>query len=334
MGNIDIGIIGAGGFGLALANLFSQRHAVTLWVHSKENYENISKYGKSENYLKDIEINKNITLTQSIEEAVKNKNIIIIAVPSFAFKDTSCELSKYVKDNQIIVIATKGLERESGKTMSEVAKSIMPNVKHILTISGPSHAEEVAKGLPTAVVIADSLGVSEYIRDYFMMPPKFRVYSLSDQKGVEIAGALKNIIAIAGGIIDGLELGDNTKAALITRGLTEIKRFAIHKGALAETIYGLAGVGDLIVTCSSKLSRNNRLGFSLAKGKTYEEIQKENCGQVAEGVYAVQAAEKYSREHNISMPITKAVYDVLFNKLTPREAIKELMSRTSKDENE
>lgn len=334
MGSIDISIIGAGGFGLALANLFSERHSVTLWVHSKENYQSLTEYGGNDNYLKDVKINKNVSFTMSVEEAAKNKNVIIISVPSFAFTETCNKLSKYAKESQIIIIATKGLERESGKTMSEAAKNIMPNVNHILTISGPSHAEEVAKGLPTAVVIADSLGVSEYIRDYFMMPPKFRVYSSSDQKGVEIGGALKNIIAIAGGIVDGLRLGDNAKAALITRGLIEMKRFVVHKGGLPETIYGLSGAGDLIVTCSSKLSRNNRLGFSLAKGKTYEQIQKENHGQVAEGVYAVQAAQKYAKKNNISMPITNAVYDVLFNKLNPKEAIKELMGRTSKDENE
>ena len=233
---------------------------------------------------------------------------------------------------QIIISATKGLDRNTGKTMSEVARSIISGEVNILTLSGPSHAEEVAKGVPTAVVIGGEKGVSEYVRDTLTVPPKFRIYNSTDQKGVEIGGALKNIIAIAGGIVDGLNLGDNTKAALITRGLHEIVRFALSKGARIDTMYGLSGIGDLIVTCSSGLSRNNRLGRELAKGKKYQDVIANSHGQVAEGVYATTAAYEYAQKNNIYMPITEAIYNILFNNANIQETLKELMSKDAKSE--
>lgn len=327
-----VAIIGAGGWGLALANIFSEKHHIKVWVHSEESYNNLNKFHKNDNYLNNIELNKEIQFSMELGEVINDAKIVIIVTPSFAFHNTCENIEPYISNEQIIISATKGLDRNTGKTMSEVARSIISGDVNILTLSGPSHAEEVAKGVPTAVVIGGEKGVSEYVRDTLTVPPKFRIYNSTDQKGVEIGGALKNIIAIAGGIVDGLNLGDNTKAALITRGLHEIVRFALSKGARIDTMYGLSGIGDLIVTCSSGLSRNNRLGRELAKGKKYQEVIANSHGQVAEGVYATTAAYEYAKNNNIYMPITEAIYNILFNNANIQDTIKELMSKDAKSE--
>lgn len=328
----NVAIIGAGGWGLALANIFSEKHHIKVWVHSEESYNNLNKFHKNDNYLNNIELNKEIQFSMELGEVINDAKIVIIVTPSFAFHNTCENIEPYISNEQIIISATKGLDRNTGKTMSEVARSIISGDVNILTLSGPSHAEEVAKGVPTAVVIGGEKGVSEYVRDTLTVPPKFRIYNSTDQKGVEIGGALKNIIAIAGGIVDGLNLGDNTKAALITRGLHEIVRFALSKGARIDTMYGLSGIGDLIVTCSSGLSRNNRLGRELAKGKKYQEVIANSHGQVAEGVYATTAAYEYAKNNNIYMPITEAIYNILFNNANIQDTIKELMSKDAKSE--
>ncbi|MEI0531934.1 NAD(P)H-dependent glycerol-3-phosphate dehydrogenase [Brachyspira pilosicoli] len=328
----NVAIIGAGGWGLALANIFSEKHHIKVWVHSEESYNNLNKFHKNDNYLNNIELNKEIEFSMELDEVINDAKIVIIVTPSFAFYNTCENIEPYISNDQIIISATKGLDRNSGKTMSEVARSIISGDVNILTLSGPSHAEEVAKGVPTAVVIGGEKGVSEYVRDTLTVPPKFRIYNSTDQKGVEIGGALKNIIAIAGGIVDGLHLGDNTKAALITRGLHEIVRFALSKGARIDTMYGLAGIGDLIVTCSSGLSRNNRLGRELANGKKYQDVIANSHGQVAEGVYATTAAYEYAKNNNIYMPITEAIYNILFNNANIQDTIKELMSKDAKSE--
>ena len=321
-----------GGWGLALANIFSEKHHIKVWVHSEESYNNLNKFHKNDNYLNNIELNKEIQFSMELGEVINDAKIVIIVTPSFAFHNTCENIEPYISNEQIIISATKGLDRNTGKTMSEVARSIISGDVNILTLSGPSHAEEVAKGVPTAVVIGGEKGVSEYVRDTLTVPPKFRIYNSTDQKGVEIGGALKNIIAIAGGIVDGLNLGDNTKAALITRGLHEIVRFALSKGARTDTMYGLSGIGDLIVTCSSGLSRNNRLGRELAKGKKYQDVIANSHGQVAEGVYATIAAYEYAKNNNIYMPITEAIYNILFNNANIQDTIKELMSKDAKSE--
>lgn len=328
----NVAIIGAGGWGLALANIFSEKHNIKVWVHSEDSYNNLNKFHRNDNYLHNIELNKEIQFSMELDEVINDAKIVIIVTPSFAFYNTCKNIEPYISNEQIIISATKGLDRNTGKTMSEVARSIISGEVNILTLSGPSHAEEVAKGVPTAVVIGGEKGVSEYVRDTLTVPPKFRIYNSTDQKGVEIGGALKNIIAIAGGIVDGLNLGDNTKAALITRGLHEIVRFALSKGARIDTMYGLSGIGDLIVTCSSGLSRNNRLGRELAKGKKYQDVIANSHGQVAEGVYATTAAYEYAQKNNIYMPITEAIYNILFNNANIQETLKELMSKDAKSE--
>lgn len=327
---MELSIVGAGGWGLALANVLSAKHKIKVWVHSKENYDILSSNYRNDNYLKGIELDRSIYFTNNIEEAVKDTEIVIIVTPSFGFYDVCKSMANFINNKQIVISATKGLDRKSGNTMSEMAEKVLTNT--ILTLSGPSHAEETARGVPTAVVVAGNKSESEYVRDNLMVSPKLRIYSSEDKTGVEIGGALKNIIAIAGGIVDGLKLGDNTKAALITRGLHEIVRFALSKGAHIQTLYGLSGVGDLIVTCSSNLSRNNRLGRSLALGKKYEDVISESHGQVAEGVYAAMAAYDYAKKYNIYMPITEAVYNILFNNTNILETIDDLMSREAKDE--
>lgn len=328
----NVAIIGAGGWGLALANIFSEKHRIKVWVHSEDSYNNLNKFHRNDNYLHNIELNKEIQFSMELDEVINDAKIVIIVTPSFAFYNTCENIEPYISNEQIIISATKGLDRNTGKTMSEVARSIISGEVNILTLSGPSHAEEVAKGVPTAVVIGGEKGVSEYVRDTLTVPPKFRIYNSTDQKGVEIGGALKNIIAIAGGIVDGLNLGDNTKAALITRGLHEIVRFALSKGARIDTMYGLSGIGDLIVTCSSGLSRNNRLGRELAKGKKYQDVIANSHGQVAEGVYATTAAYEYAQKNNIYMPITEAIYNILFNNANIQETLKKLMSKDAKSE--
>lgn len=327
-----IAVIGAGGFGLALAHMFAKKYNVSVWVHGIDNYKTLSKTRRSENYLHGIRLNKNIKFTMNMEEAINNKKIIIIATPSFGFRNACREINKYIKPEQIIVSATKGLDRETGDTMSEIARSILPSDIEVLSLSGPSHAEEIARDVPTALVVAGVAQSSEYVRDILMIPPTLRVYSAEDQIGVEVGGALKNIIAIAGGIVDGLKLGDNTKALLITRGLAEIVRFGIVKGAKPETFYGLTGMGDLIVTTQSKLSRNNRLGRSLAQGKKLENIMKRNKGQVAEGVHASKAVYEYAKTKTIEMPIMYTVYNILFNNENINQAIVGLMTREARSE--
>ena len=328
----NISIIGAGGWGLALANIFSEKHNVKVWVHSEDNYKLLSNTYRNYKYLKDLELNRNIIFTNDIEYSMNNSDIIIIVTPSFAFADACHSIKPFLKENQILVSATKGLDKKTGHSMTEVARSIISGDFEILALSGPSHAEEVARGVPTALVVGGEKAVSEYVRDTLSVLPKLRIYNSTDRKGVEIGGALKNIIAIAGGIVDGLNLGDNTKAALITRGLHEIVRFAMSKGARTDTMYGLSGMGDLIVTCSSGLSRNNRLGRALANGKNYEEVIKENNGQVAEGVYATIAAYEYAKKNDIYMPITEAIYNILFNNANIINTLNDLMSKTPKNE--
>ena len=330
-----IAIIGAGGWGLALANVFSIEHDVSVWVYEKDEYECLIKNHESSIFLKDIKLNEKIVFTLDIEEAINGKDIVILATPSFALKNIAETVSKFITNQSSIVIVTKGLDIEKMDTMSAVARKYIKNIP-ILTLSGPSHAEEVARLVPTAVVIAGKSrdkNIVTQTRDTLMISPYLRIYSSSDQKGVEMAGALKNIYAIASGIIHGLNLGDNTKAALITRSLKEMVRFAKHKQAKESTLYGLSGIGDLIVTCMSPLSRNFSLGTRLAKGEKYDDIKK-NMKTVAEGVYAAEAVYKYSKQYGINMPIAKSVYNIIFNNEDCKEVLYNLMARKAKNEDE
>lgn len=326
-----IAVVGAGGWGLALAKILSSRHTVSVWVYEEEELKTLNSLRMSKTYLPDVVFEEEVSFTNSYEEVLLGASAVIIATPSFAFRNACESIKTFIKEEQIVVSATKGLEAQTTQRMSEIGKEILTGVE-VLTLSGPSHAEEAARFVPTAVVVAgDNLETAKYIRDVFMCPPHFRVYAGGDQKGVEIGGALKNIIAIAAGVVDGLKLGDNTKAALITRGLAEIVRFGESMGACKETFYGLSGIGDLIVTCDSMHSRNRRVGALLAEGKNYADI-KSTMKQVAEGVYAADAAHKYACQNNISMPITDSVYKVLFENGDAEKEVMSLMSRSAKEE--
>lgn len=337
MAKNKIAIIGAGGWGLALANIFASKedNEVCVWVYEENAYNSLVENYESETYLKDIKLNKSITFKLDMKEAALESDIIIIVTPSFALQNTVEKLSSFVVDNQqkAIVIATKGIDSQRMLTMSSIARKYIKGTP-ILTLSGPSHAEEVARSIPTAIVVAGrpkDKPIVNQVRDTLMVSPYLRIYGSTDQKGVEVSGALKNIYAIASGIISGLGMGDNTKAALITRSLKEMQRFAMHMQAKESTLYGLSGVGDLVVTCMSPLSRNFRLGERLAKGEKYEEI-KNAMKQVAEGVYACQSVYKYSSKYKINMPIARGVYKVIFEDYDPQKMLYELMSRKPKNE--
>lgn len=327
-----IGIIGAGGWGLALARILAMRHEVTVWVYEPGELAALSAQRESKTFLPGIVFDPAIRFTGSMEEAAKGKDLLVMVTPSFAYRASAQTLAPFLGPDTVVVSATKGLEAGTMRRMSEVAAEVLPRKTEIVTLSGPSHAEEVAQLVPTAVVVAGRhRKVAEYARDVFITPPHFRVYSSPDQCGVELGGALKNIIAIAAGVIDGMKLGDNPKAALITRGLAEMVRFGEYLGAKAQTFYGLSGIGDLVVTCDSHHSRNRRVGDLLAQGWGYPRIKSE-MKQVAEGVYAAKAVHEFALTHKVSMPITESVYRLLFEGADVMKELSALMSRDPKEE--
>ena len=275
------------------------------------------------------EIPANVVATNSYEEALKDAEIILHVTPSKFVRSTMTEYKKYVKPEQLIIMCAKGFEAETLKTLDEVIEEELPNNKYGV-LSGPSHAEEVSIGIPTALVIASKDEVKGKIAEVFKSN-LIRIYTSSDVKGVELGGALKNIIAFCAGVSVGLNLGDNTYAALVTRGLVEIVRLGVALGAKEKTFYGLTGLGDLIVTCGSQHSRNRRAGEMIGKGHSIEEAKKQ-IGMVIESVDNIDVAYKLSKKYNVEMPIVDAVYNVLYNNLDPKEAVDMLMNRDLKSE--
>lgn len=327
-----ISVIGSGGWGTANALLLANNgHDVLLWSYFKEESDNLKKYHENKPYLPGITIPSNIKFTNDISECA-DADLIVIATPSHTVKSTAAQLKPHVKNNQLILNVSKGFDEENLMRLSEVILSEIPN-SVAASMSGPSHAEEVALGMPTTNVVAHrDIAVAEYIQDLYMSPT-FRVYTSDDIIGVELGGSLKNIIALSAGICDGLGYGDNTKAALMTRGLVEITRLGIKMGARAETFSGLTGVGDLIVTCTSMHSRNRRAGILIGKGKSAEEAQKE-VKMTVEGVKATVAAHKLSKKYCVEMPIVDAVYKVLFENFDVKNVTEHLMGRERKHETE
>ncbi|MDF2571570.1 MAG: hypothetical protein K0R55_3174 [Sporomusa sp.] len=326
---MHIAVIGAGSWGTALAAVLGQKHqSVTLWVRSAELRGQIQTTRENTSYLPGCKLPKSVTVTHKLCEAASDSTLIVLATPSHAVRQTAAELAPYIDANSIIVSAAKGLELTSVKRMSEVIAEELPLIAgQIAVLSGPNHAEEVALGHPTATVAAaTSRKVAEYVQDTFMLP-YFRVYTNPDINGVELAGALKNIIALGAGIADGLGFGDNTKSALMTRGLAEIARLGIAMGANPLTFAGLAGIGDLIATCTSVHSRNRRAGIMLAAGKTVDQIQVETS-MVVEGIRATKAAYQLAANYAVDMPITEQIYHVLYQNKSPKEAVLELMTRS------
>lgn len=325
----NIAIIGSGSWGVALAiHLAKLRNKVKIWSFMQEEADLINNEKKCK-FLPEITLPEGIYCTTSYEEAIKDSEIILHVTPSKFTRNTVKEYKKYVT-NQTIVICTKGFEKETLSSLDEVFKQEIPNVK-LAVLSGPSHAEEVSKAVPTAMVIAaEDEKIANELRDIFMNE-NLRVYTSKDVKGVELGGALKNIIAFCAGVAAGIGLGDNTFAALITRGLCEISRLGVALGGKYETFYGLTGLGDLIVTCLSEHSRNRTAGKLMGQGKTLEEARNQ-IGMVIEGVDNIEVAYELAKKYNVDMPIVNAVYDMLYNNLSPKEGVTMLMTRDKKSE--
>ncbi len=327
-----ISVIGSGGWGTAIAVMLSKNgHSVNLWSFFKEESDDLKKYRENKRFLPGIIFNENIVMTSDIKECA-NSDVYVMASPSHAVRNTAKILAEIINEGDIILNIAKGIEENTYKTMSEVIKDEIPCCK-IAVMSGPSHAEEVSKGIPTTNTIAsENMKIAEYVQDLFMNQA-FRIYTNSDIKGVELGGSLKNVIALCCGVLDGMGLGDNTKAALMTRGLVEMKRLGIALGAKTETFNGLSGIGDLIVTCTSMHSRNRRAGILIGQGKSLEEAQKE-VGMVVEGVKTCKAAKELADKANVEMPIISEAYKVLFENENVSTALENLMGRLKKNETE
>ena len=322
-------IIGSGSWGCALAiHLGNLGHDVKLWSFSEEEKNMINKEKKCK-FLKESVIPNNVFCTTSYKEAIEDSEIVLHITPSKYTRENVKKYKQYVT-NQPIIICSKGFEEETLMTLDDVVKEELPN-NTIGVLSGPSHAEEVSISLETVLVIAsEDKELCRTIQNEFMNE-KLRIYTSEDVKGVELGGALKNIIAFCSGVAAGLGLGDNSYAALITRGLREIVELGVALGGKKETFYGLTGLGDLIVTCLSEHSRNRKAGKLIGQGKTLDEAKKE-VGMVIESIDNIGVAYKLGKMHSIEMPILNTVYDVLYNKLDPREAVKNLMIRNKKSE--
>lgn len=328
----DISIIGSGGWGTAIAVMLAKNgHSVTLWSYTDEESAALAKYHENKPYLPGVKIPDGIRFTSDISDC-SAADIIITATPSHAMRNTAKSLAPYAKQGQLILNISKGLEEDTHFTMSQILRCELPQCE-IAVMSGPSHAEEVSRGIPTTnVVAAANEDTANYIQD-IIMNPLFRVYTNSDMIGVELGGALKNVIALCAGVSDGLGLGDNTKAALMTRGIVEIARLGTAMGAKAETFNGLSGIGDLIVTCTSMHSRNRRAGILIGKGKTCEEACAE-VKMVVEGVRTCRAAKELADKLGVEMPIVNQAYSVLFKGSSASDAIASLMQRSKKHESE
>ncbi len=323
---MKISVIGSGSWGTAVAILAANNgHQVTLWSWKKDESERLKRDRENKEFLPGVPFPDNISCTWDIKEAVSGSDLIVCASPSVATRNVAKSLSPHVENGQIILNISKGLEEGTLLRLSQVYKEEIPQAE-VAVMSGPSHAEEVSRRLPTTnVVAAASPLIAKKIQDIFMND-LFRIYISDDMAGVELGGALKNVIALCAGISDGLGFGDNTKAALMTRGLAEITRLGVKMGAKRETFSGLSGVGDLIVTCTSMHSRNRRAGILLGEGKSLSETLGE-VHMVVEGVNTANAAYKLSQKYGVSMPITEAAHKVLYENMPPREAVFQLMQR-------
>lgn len=322
-------VIGSGSWGVALSiHLAKTRNHVSLWSFSEEEAKMINEERKCK-FLPEATIPNEVSCTTDIEKAIKGSDMILHVTPSKFTRETIKKYKMYV-ENQPVIICSKGFEASTLYTLSEVAADEMPNVK-IGILTGPSHAEEVSEGIPTAIVIASKhIEVQYQVQDIFMNE-NMRIYTTSDVKGAELGGALKNIIAFCAGVVAELNMGDNTFAALITRGLTELSRLGVAMGGNHNTFYGLSGLGDLIVTCLSEHSRNRRAGRCIGRGLTIEETKKE-VGMTIESIDNIEVAYQLSKKYNIEMPIVNAVYNVLYHNLAPMEAVTQLMTREKKSE--
>ena len=328
----NVAIIGAGSWGIALAQLLANNgHKVTVWSIIEDEINMLKEKHEHVDKLPGVKLNDSIEYTTDLKNAIEGKKILVLAVPSPFTRSTAAKMKDYVKEDQLIVNVAKGVEEATLLTLSQVVEEEIPQ-GNVCVLSGPSHAEEVGRGLPTLVVVgAKKKEDAQYLQNTFMSDV-FRVYISSDILGIELGAALKNVVALAAGIADGLGFGDNAKAALITRGITEIARLGIAMGGKFETFCGLTGIGDLIVTCASVHSRNRKAGFLIGQGKTYEEAMDE-VKMVVEGVYSAKAAIGLAKKYDIKLPIIEEVNKVLFENMTAKEALANLMLRDKKIEN-
>ena len=325
-----IAIIGSGSWGVALAiHLAKLGNEIKIWSFAEDERDLINKEKRCK-FLQNVTLPDGIEATNSYEYAIKDSEFIIHVTPSKFTRDTVKQYKQYIT-NQPIVICSKGFEKDSMLTLDEVIQEEIPNAK-IAVLSGPSHAEEVSIAIPTVLVVASKYdAVLKLVQDTFMCE-KMRIYTSRDVKGVELGGALKNIIAFCAGVAAGLGLGDNTFAALITRGLAELSRLGVELGGQKETLYGLSGLGDLIVTCLSEHSRNRKAGKLIGQGLSLEETKKE-VGMTIESIDNIEVAHELGKLHNIEMPIVEAVYGILYKGLKPEDAVSMLMNRAKKSEN-
>lgn len=326
-----IGIIGAGSWGIALSVLLHNNgHDITVWSALEKEIEMLNREHEQKDKLLGVILSDDICFTTELPQAVNGKDILVLAVPSSFTRSTAHLMREHVAKDQIIVNVAKGIEESTLMTLSQVIEEEIPQAD-VAVLSGPSHAEEVGRGIPTTIVVgAGSRKTAEYIQNVFMSDV-FRVYTSPDVLGIELGAALKNVVALAAGIADGLGYGDNTKAALITRGMTEIARLGIAMGGKFATFCGLSGIGDLIVTCASMHSRNRRAGILIGQGKTMEEAMDE-VKMVVEGVYSAKAAMGLAAKYNVELPIIEQVNEVLFSNKSAAAAVKDLMLRDKKIE--
>lgn len=326
-----IGILGAGSWGTALANLLAGNgHDVTVWSIDQKEIDMLQTYREQKERLPGIKLNDRILFTNDVDKAVSGKKMIVMAVPSPFVRGTAKKIANLVTEDQLIVNVSKGIEEATLTALVEIIEEEIPVAK-VAVLSGPSHAEEVAIGIPTTVVVgARDMDIAKVIQNTFMNE-YFRVYTSTDITGIELGGSVKNVIALAAGIVDGLGYGDNTKAALMTRGMAEIFRLGIAMDAQIETLAGLSGMGDLIVTCTSKHSRNRNAGYLIGQGRTYEEAMAE-VKMVVEGVYSAKAALALADRYHVDMPIVEEVNKVLFEGKPAKNAVADLLNRERKAE--
>ncbi|RLC15568.1 MAG: glycerol-3-phosphate dehydrogenase [Deltaproteobacteria bacterium] len=334
MDKIRIGVVGAGSWGTALANLLASKGFRTdFWVFEQEVRDQILESRENKVFLPGFSLSENLFPSNDIAEVASDKDFILIVVPSHVMRETAIKMSDHVPRDAVVTSASKGIENKTHLTMSGVLAETLPNIpeNQFAVLSGPSFARDVAKQFPTAVTAASKEPHVASLVQQIFATPFFRVYTNDDMVGVELGGSVKNVIAIAAGIIDGLGLGLNTRAALITRGLTEVRRLGLKLGANPRTFTGLAGVGDLILTCTGSLSRNHTVGKKLGQGQSLKDILSE-MRMVAEGVKTAKSVYNLSRKLDVEMPISHETYHILYDDVSPKEAVYRLMTRDLKHE--
>lgn len=326
-----IGVIGAGSWGTALANTLAIKgHQVKIWDINQDHLKSMEEFRENKAFLPEVKLHENITISYTIEDTLKDGDIGLFSVPAQHFRQALTSALPYLSKEMVLVNVAKGIEQKTLLTMSQIAEEVAPEIPYVV-LSGPSHAEEVGRMLPTTVAVASKdMKFAEFIQDVFITD-RFRVYTNHDVIGVELGGALKNIIALGAGISDGMGFGDNAKAAMMTRGIAEIARLGVQLGAEVLTFAGLAGIGDLIVTCTSMHSRNRRCGMMIGQGmKPSEAVEK--IGMVVEGMYTTEAAYQLAKKVGVEMPITECIYQVINDQIDAKEAVEVLMGREKKHE--